>query len=110
MCFVGLIVVALIGCAKTVCTLRVSVLVGEAADSVPLGMCVSLYATILQFLRSCLVTIRTIRTSVREKHNWMYASQMVQNTVFIPKLENSFNKSFFILKFNFQSYLLPIPM
>ncbi len=45
---------------------------GVAVDSVPLGMSVSLYATILQFLRSCLVTICTIRTSVRKKHNWLY--------------------------------------
>ncbi len=45
---------------------------GVAVDSVPLGMSVSLYATILQFLRSCLFTIRTIRTSMCKKHNWMY--------------------------------------
>ncbi len=61
---------------------------GVAVDSVPLGMSVSLYATILQFLRSCLVTICTIRTSVRKKHNWLYGKSNGSKYLF----ENSFKK------------------
>lgn len=70
-------------------------------DYVPLGMSVPLYAIILHVLRSCLVTIRTIRTNVLMKHNWMYGKQSSSKSiVFSPKLGNGFKKQGFSPTYN----------
>ncbi len=69
---------------------------GVTVDYVPLGMSVPLYAIILHVLRSCLVTIRTIRTNVLMKHNWMYGKQSSSKSiVFSPKLGNGFKQQGF---------------
>ncbi len=64
-------------------------------------MSVPLYAIILHVLRSCLVTIRTIRTNVLMKHNWMYGKQSSSKSiVFSPKLGNGFKKQGFSPTYN----------